>query len=224
MYGASLAQMNIIFFLIYRGIEFSFTEAANVCFYSSPQQTNQTLSKQDLCCDLAKLDHDAAAELDAKITLDEVKATKVQFPNNKAPGPDGFGAEFYKAYRTLLAPFILRMFKCIREVGSLTNTLYQGNIAPLLKNDQDPTNISSYVSLLLLETKLLSKILANHLNSYIPRIIHPDQTGFIPNQHIYFNMRRLFNILYSPLCDREESSVSIYLCAGSGPSSLLYTL
>ena len=132
-----------------------------------------------------------------------------QFPNNKAPGPDGFGAEFYKAYSTLLAPLILRMFNHSREAGSLTNSLYQGNIALLLKKDRDPTNVSSYrpVSLLPFETKLISKILANRLNSHIAKIIHPDQTGFIPNRHIYFNMRRLFNILYSPLRDTEDSII-----------------
>ncbi len=183
-------------------------------FYRNLYSSNNTTSQDEVNeflekCDLPKLDQDAAAELDAEITLDEVKATIAQLPNNKAPGPDGFGAEFYKAYSSLLAPLILRMFNRSWEVGSLTNTLYQGNIALLLKKDRDPTNVSSYrpVSLLPLETKLFSKILANRLNSHISRIIHPDQTGFIPDRHIYFNMRRLFNILYSPLRNMEDSVI-----------------
>ena len=82
--------------------------------YSSNNSTSNDEIKEFLeKCDLPKLDHDAAAELDAEITLDEVKAAIVQFPNNKAPGPDGFGAEFYKAYSSLLAPLILRMFNSI---------------------------------------------------------------------------------------------------------------
>ncbi len=165
-------------------------QGINKCFedfYRNLYSSNNTASQDEINeflekCDLPKLDHDAAAELDVEITLEEVKAAIVQFPNNKAPGPDGFGAEFYKAYSSLLAPLILCMFNHSREVSSLTNTLYQGNIALLLKKDQDPTNVSSYrpVSLLPLETKLLSKILANCLNSHIARIIHPDPYRVYP--------------------------------------------
>lgn len=104
--------------------------------------------------DVIYLDHDAVAELYAEITLEEVKAAMAHFPNHKAPGPDGFGADFYKAYSSLLAPLVLRTFNHSREVGSLTNSLYQDNIALLLKKDRDPMNVSSYrpVALLPLET------------------------------------------------------------------------
>lgn len=171
-----------------RGQTVTDQQGINKCFedfYRTLYSSNNTASNDEINeflekCDLPKLDHDAAAELDAEITLDEVKSAIVQFPNNKAPGSDGFGAGFYKAYSTLLAPLILCMFNCSRERGSLTNTLYQGNIALLLKKDRDPTNVSSYrpVSLLPLETKLLSKILANHLNSHTPRIITQIRQGF----------------------------------------------
>lgn len=130
----SLASRAILQIKNKRGQTVTDQQGINKCFedfchnlYSSNNTTsndeiNEFLEK----CDLPKLDHDAATELDAEITLDEVKAAIVQFPNNKAPGPDGFGAKFYKAYSTLLAPLILRVFNCSREVGSLTNTLYQG--------------------------------------------------------------------------------------------------
>ena len=69
----------------------------------------------------------------------------------------------------------------------------------ILKKDRDDSEASSYrpVSLIPNETKLISKMLANRLKGYIETLVHPDQTGFIPNRHIYFNLRRLFNILYA---------------------------
>lgn len=62
-----------------------------------------------------------------------------------------------KAFSSLLAPLILRMFDNSREAGSQTNSLYQGNIALLLKKDWGPMNVSfcGPVSLLPFEKKVI---------------------------------------------------------------------
>lgn len=36
------------------------------------------------------------------------------------------------------------------------------------------------------------------------KLIHPDQTRFIPNRHSFHNFRRLFNIMYSPRQPKED--------------------
>ncbi len=99
------------------------------------------------------------------------------------------------------------MFQYIKENGAFSQALYQANIVLLPKKDRDPNNVSSYrpVSLLTFETKLLSKILANRLESHIAKIVHPDQNGFIPNRRIFFNLRRVFNIIYDPICSKENN-------------------
>uniref|UniRef100_A0A8D3BXZ9 Reverse transcriptase domain-containing protein n=1 Tax=Scophthalmus maximus TaxID=52904 RepID=A0A8D3BXZ9_SCOMX len=96
-------------------------------------------------CRLSTLDVKAVQALDAEITLDEIKTAVMQFPNNRASGPDGFKIEFYKSY--------------LPQISILPNSLYQANIAVLLKKDRDPLNMSSYrpISLLQMETKILSK-------------------------------------------------------------------
>lgn len=53
------------------------------------------------------------------------------------------------------------------------------------------------ISLLSVDLKLLSKLLAMRLESVLPSIISPDQTGFIRGRHPFSNLRRLFNILYN---------------------------
>ena len=60
----------------------------------------------------------------------------------------------------------------------------------ILKKDWDELEASSYehVSLLPNESKLISKLLANHLKKYIQTIEYPDQTCFIPNRHILFSL------------------------------------
>ena len=66
------------------------------------------------------------------------------------------------------------------------------------------------VSLLPIENKVLTKILENRLETYISDIIHPDQTGFIPGRHIYYNLRRFFNLMYQ---DHKVEAVVIALDA-----------
>lgn len=71
--------------------------------------------------------------------------------------------------------------------------LYDANIALTPKPGRDRLLVSSYrpISLLPTETKITGQILANRLKKHICDIIHPDQAGFMPGRHMYFNLRRL---------------------------------
>lgn len=53
------------------------------------------------------------------------------------------------------------------------------------------------ISLLQLDVKILAKISALRLNKVILSLIHPDQTGFMPNKNTAFNLRRLHMNLQS---------------------------
>lgn len=84
--------------------------------------------------------------------------------------------------------------------GKLPQTLTQATISVLLKKDKDPVQCSSYrpISLLCCDYKILTKALAQRLDPIIPSIINEDQTGFIPGRQSFFNVRRLFNVMFSP--------------------------
>ncbi len=55
-----------------------------------------------------------------------------------------------------------------------------------------------------MDSKILAKMLARRLENVLPSIISNDQTGFIKNRQLFFNIRRLLNILNDP----TPSSVS----------------
>ena len=133
-------------------------------------------------------------------------------PNNKAAGPDGFSIQFFKKCSSKLSPLLLRMLNHSMLNSRLPPTLYKANISLIPKPGRDPNLVSSYrpISLLPIETKILGKVLANRLKEHICSIIHPDQSGFMPGRHMYFNLRRLFHVLYT---EHTEEAVVISLDA-----------
>lgn len=72
-------------------------------------------------------------------------------------------------------------------------------ITVIHKKGKDPEEVGAYrpISILNVDGKLFAKILANRLNPLLERLLHPDQTGFVPKGNSTFNLRRLFNILYT---------------------------
>lgn len=148
---------------------------------------------------LPKLDDADRNALNANITLDEIYEAITSLPSSKVPGPDGFGIEFYKNYSQKLAPLMLRLFNHSIENQEFPQSMYDANISLILKKGKDEMDPASYcpISLLNSDLKIFTRILANRLNKCITKIIHSDQTGFIPGRFSFFNVRRVMNILYS---------------------------
>lgn len=63
------------------------------------------------------------------------------------------------------------------------------------------------ISLLNIDAKWLAKVLDLRLESVLPTVISPDQTGFIKNRHSFFNVSHLFDIVYNPSSSQEAEIV-----------------
>ena len=146
------------------------------------------------------VDEGVAAGLEANITTGELTLAINSMQGGKSPGPDGFPSEFFKKFAVLLAPILLSVFEESFNAGSLPPTMRQAVISLIPKKDKNLLECGSYrpISLLNVDCKILSKILASRLEMVVPSIISDDQTGFIRKRHSFFNIRRLFNILYDP--------------------------
>lgn len=115
------------------------------------------------------------------LTQSEIKNCIQILPNNKAPGPDGFNAEFYKKFNTILVNPLFEMLQASFGAGALPLSLMEANISLVLKKGKPPEECSSYrpISVLNLDMKLLARVLASRLENVLPAIIINDQTGFI---------------------------------------------
>lgn len=113
--------------------------------------------------------------------MTEVQEAIKSLNSGKSPGPDGFSAEYYKTNLDLLAPVLKDMYNEAFSNCRLPSTLSEATISLILKSDKDPLLCSSYrpISLLNVDLKILSKVLASRLQRVLPSIISLDQTGFM---------------------------------------------
>lgn len=84
------------------------------------------------------------------------------------------------------------------EIGSLPGTFNDALISLIPKKDRDISDPANYrpVSLLGVDCKILTKVLASRLDKILPDIINCDQVGFIKNRCSGDNMRRLIHLIH----------------------------
>lgn len=89
------------------------------------------------------------------------------------------------------------MIKEAFENKKLPNSLEIATITLFPKPGKNKQKCDSYrpLSLLNADYKVLSKLIAHRLEDIIPKIIHPDQTGFVKNRHASDNVRRLLHMV-----------------------------
>lgn len=174
-------------------------------FYSTLYQSEVGSNSSEIysfldSLDLPKLSPDAQSPLEQPLSIEEITNAIKLSQTGRAPGPDGFPMEFYKEFSSKLTPILESVYAESFATGNLPQTLTQATISVLLKKDKDPVQCSSYrpISLLCCDYKILTKTLALRLDPVISTIINEDQTGFIPGRQSFFNVRRLFNVVFSP--------------------------
>ena len=179
--------------------------------YSSdhnPRQEDIDLFFKDI--KLPQLSTEQVNILDSPVTEKELFTALNLMPNNKAPGPDGFPAEFYKHFWSILAPLYIRTITEIKQNSKFPVHMNTALISLLPKPNKDHTLPSNYrpISLINVDMKIISKALSHRLEKVTPYIIHPDQTGFIKGRQASNNTRRLFNLIQYSSLQQEDTIIA----------------
>lgn len=151
-------------------------------------------------------------ELEPEINIEEVRSALNSFQNNKTPGDDGFTKEFYETFFGLIGPALLDSLNAGLESGTLSISQRRGVISLILKDENNLTTLSNWcpITLLNVDYKILAKVIAKRIGPVLPKLIHPDQTGFIKVRFIGKNIR-LLNDLMEYTDDQKVPEILLFI-------------
>ena len=105
--------------------------------------------------------------------------------HNKAPGPDGFPAEFYQNFWDIIKDDLLKLFNDLQSGQLELFKLNLGEII-LLPKVKDAERIQQYrpICLLNVSFKIFTKVATIRLNSVADNVVRPTQTAFMQGRYI----------------------------------------
>uniref|UniRef100_A0A803SSM5 Reverse transcriptase domain-containing protein n=1 Tax=Anolis carolinensis TaxID=28377 RepID=A0A803SSM5_ANOCA len=135
--------------------------------------------------------------LNKEISRKEIKDAIKKLDGSKAPGPDGLSAIYYKTFENELIPHLQIIMNIIRNERKMPDSWKEASITVIHKENTDPEEIKNYrpISLLNIDYKIFSNILAERLKNFLVNWIKEDQVGFLPNRHIKDNIRIVLDLI-----------------------------
>ena len=175
---------------------------SNLCKATTPNIDTPTYEAN---IKLTTLTLEEQKSLEHPITKEELGIVLHKLKNNKSPGLDGYSPEFYKRFWPQLGHFFL---DCINESfsnGYLTNSQTQGLITCLPKTGKARNLIKKNwrpISLLNTTYKLISLCITNRIRPLLPKLISPEQKGFMSGRSISDCTRLMFGLVYE--CQQQN--------------------
>ena len=108
-----------------------------------------------------------------------------------------YTGEFYKRFWEDIKWLLLDQFQYAIKHGKLSIDQRRGVITTVPKGNKDRTKLDNWrpISLLNVDYKIFAKVLASRLCTFLPDIIHPNQTGFVKGRYIGENIRLIDDLL-----------------------------
>jgi hypothetical protein len=163
-------------------------------------------------CTIPSLNETDKALLESPITVEEVKDAIQATHGGKTPGYDGIPIEMYWLFCDTISVFLCRLFNYFLDCGYMHDTAYMGIISLLYKGKGERFLRENWrpLTMLNLDYKIFTKILARRLRKVMSTIVHPDQTCSVPGRKIQDSIAHVMSVIdYVNECDQNVLLVSV---------------
>ena len=132
---------------------------------------------------------DQAKDMDIIPSDLDIKAVMFSLHSNKAPGPDGYTAHFFKETWDITGPLVIRAIKEFFISGELL-TETNATLIALIPKVPNPSSMGEFRPISCCNTiyKCISKILAKRIQSTLPSLVDHAQSAFIKGRKISDNI------------------------------------
>lgn len=130
-----------------------------------------------------------AESLKLPVAVSEIEEVIKASNPNKAPGPDGFNAHFFKVFWPIIGNDVCEAVTDFFKLGQMLNRLKAAFIV-LVPKSENATSPEKFQPISLTNElyKIISRILVHRLKPVIGNLLSPMQSAFIPGRSIADNI------------------------------------
>jgi hypothetical protein len=142
------------------------------------------------------------------IAKEEIDQVVQEMPNGKAPGPDGFTVEFFKACWDVVKYEIYGVVEDSRRSTSILKAL-NATMITLIPKENEARTPDRYRSIALCNVvyKIISKVIANRLKPLLPTLISQEQAGYVEGRQILDNIIQAHEIIHTLKIQRKGGMI-----------------
>ncbi|GJZ19637.1 hypothetical protein Tco_0556227 [Tanacetum coccineum] len=150
------------------------------------------------------LDQNVAIDMIKNVTRQEMKNALFSIGNDKAPGPDGYTAAFFKESWDIMADDFVATICDFFTNGKILKELNHTIIALILKVSS-LTRVNDYrpISCCNVLFKCISKIIVNRIKDSLKVLVSPNQSAFVSGRSIADNILLTQELMHNYHLDRS---------------------
>ncbi|KAK9078070.1 hypothetical protein SSX86_002127 [Deinandra increscens subsp. villosa] len=123
------------------------------------------------------------------VTNDEIKAAMFDIDDDKAPGPDGFSARFFKCSWSIIGGEVCHAIKEFFDNGKLLTEI-NATIISLVPKCRSPSMVADFRPIACCNVlyKGITKVICNRLKDSLDLVVSNNQSAFVPGRQISDNV------------------------------------
>lgn len=131
-----------------------------------------------------KLDCDAIIDIEKRLSDEEIRHVAFSMGPFKAPGIDGLHIVFFQSQWEIIGKAVCKFIRDAFEDPSIIKNVNQ-TLLVLIPKVENPESLKDMcpISLCNVIYKMITRIIANRIKPYLPELIAPNQSSFVPGRH-----------------------------------------